>query len=46
MSLRLRGEVDEARLEEIRKAAETLLANTVIETFEVRVEAGATELVA
>lgn len=32
------GEVTESRLAEIRQAAETLLANTVIETFEVRVE--------
>jgi len=32
------GEVDEARLAEIRRAAEMLLANTVIETFDVRVE--------
>jgi phosphoribosylformylglycinamidine synthase PurS subunit len=31
------GEVTEARLAEIRDAAEKLLANTVIETFDVRV---------
>ena len=32
------GEITEDRLAEIRRAAETLLANTVIETFNVRVE--------
>jgi phosphoribosylaminoimidazole-succinocarboxamide synthase/phosphoribosylformylglycinamidine synthase len=32
------GEVTEERLAEVRRAAETLLANTVIETFDVRVE--------
>jgi phosphoribosylformylglycinamidine synthase len=32
------GPVDEAALAEVRKMAETLLANTVIEGFEVRVE--------
>ncbi len=32
------GELTEDRLDEIRQAAEKLLANTVIETFEVRVE--------
>lgn len=32
------GPVDEAGLAEVRKMAETLLANTVIEGFEVRVE--------
>lgn len=32
------GELTDARLEEIRKAADTLLANTVIESFDVRVE--------
>jgi phosphoribosylaminoimidazole-succinocarboxamide synthase/phosphoribosylformylglycinamidine synthase len=36
--LDLEGEVTEDRLAEIRRAAETLLANTVIETFQVRVE--------
>jgi phosphoribosylformylglycinamidine synthase subunit PurS len=36
--LELDGEVTEERLAEIRRAAETLLANTVIETFDVRVE--------
>jgi phosphoribosylformylglycinamidine synthase len=35
--LELAGEADEAALEQVRKIAETLLANTVIETFEVRV---------
>jgi len=32
------GVVDDARLAEIRRMAETLLANTVIEDFTVRVE--------
>jgi phosphoribosylformylglycinamidine synthase len=32
------GEVDEAKLDSVRKAAETLLANPVIEDFSVRVE--------
>ena len=36
--LELEGEITEERLEEVRRAAETLLANTVIETFNVRVE--------
>jgi len=31
------GEVTDARLDDIRRAAGTLLANTVIETFDVRV---------
>jgi len=31
------GEVNAARLDDIKRAAETLLANTVIETFDVRV---------
>ncbi|WP_017623757.1 phosphoribosylformylglycinamidine synthase subunit PurS [Nocardiopsis chromatogenes] len=31
------GEADEARLEEVRRLAETLLANPVIEDFELRV---------
>jgi phosphoribosylformylglycinamidine synthase subunit PurS len=37
--IELEGEVTEDRLEEVRRAAETLLANTVIETFDVRVDA-------
>jgi phosphoribosylformylglycinamidine synthase subunit PurS len=37
--LELEGEITEERMEEVRRAAETLLANTVIETFNVRVEA-------
>ena len=37
--LEVEGEVTEERLAEVRRAAETLLANTVIETFAVRVEA-------
>jgi phosphoribosylformylglycinamidine synthase PurS subunit len=37
--LELDGDITEERLEEVRRAAETLLANTVIETFNVRVEA-------
>jgi phosphoribosylformylglycinamidine synthase subunit PurS len=32
------GEITEDRLAEVHRAAETLLANTVIETFNVRVE--------
>lgn len=32
------GEITDARLDEVRRAAETLLANTVIESFDVRVE--------
>lgn len=32
------GELSDQRLQEIHRAAETLLANTVIETFAVRVE--------
>jgi phosphoribosylformylglycinamidine synthase subunit PurS len=36
--LELDGEITEERLAEVRRAAETLLANTVIETFNVRVE--------
>ena len=34
------GEVDEATLAEVRKLADTLLANTVIEDYVVRVEDG------
>jgi phosphoribosylformylglycinamidine synthase subunit PurS len=38
------GELNEERLAEVRRAAETLLANPVIETFKVRVEqAGAAD---
>jgi phosphoribosylformylglycinamidine synthase subunit PurS len=37
--IELEGEFTEERLDEVRRAAETLLANTVIETFNVRVEA-------
>ena len=33
------GEITDERLDDVRRAAETLLANTVIETFEVRAEA-------
>jgi phosphoribosylformylglycinamidine synthase PurS subunit len=36
--LEVEGEVTRERLDDIRRAAETLLANTVIETFDVRVE--------
>ena len=36
--LEVDGELTEERLTEIRRAAETLLANTVIETFDVRAE--------
>lgn len=41
--LELDGEATPERLAEVEKAAETLLANTVIETFTVRVEADADE---
>ena len=41
--LELEGELTDGRLADVRKAAETLLANTVIETFAVRVEQPATE---
>lgn len=34
----LEGAADEAALDEVRKMAETLLANTVIEDYSVRVE--------
>ena len=34
----IEGEITQDRLAEVRRAAETLLANTVIETFNVRVE--------
>jgi phosphoribosylformylglycinamidine synthase PurS subunit len=37
--IELEGELTDERLDEVRRAAETLLANTVIETFNVRVEA-------
>lgn len=36
--LEIDGDVDDARLDEVRHAAETLFANTVIESFTVRVE--------
>ncbi len=36
--LEIDGELTEERLAELRRAAETLLANTVIEDFTVRVE--------
>jgi phosphoribosylformylglycinamidine synthase PurS subunit len=36
--LDVEGELTEARLAEVHRAAETLLANAVIETFQVRVE--------
>ena len=36
--LEVEGEVTDETLADIRRAAETLLANTVIETFDVRVE--------
>ena len=36
--LELDGEITEERLAEVRRAAESLLAITVIETFDVRVE--------
>jgi phosphoribosylformylglycinamidine synthase PurS subunit len=36
--LEVEGELTDSRLDDIRRAAETLLANTVIEAFDVRVE--------
>jgi phosphoribosylformylglycinamidine synthase subunit PurS len=36
--IELAGEADEDALEQVRKIAETLLANPVIETFDMRVE--------
>ncbi|KUP98310.1 phosphoribosylformylglycinamidine synthase subunit PurS [Thermobifida cellulosilytica] len=36
--IEIEGEADEARLAEVRKLAETLLANPVIEDFALRVE--------
>lgn len=36
--LEVEGELTDNRLDDIRRAAETLLANTVIESFDVRVE--------
>ncbi|MEV4807434.1 phosphoribosylformylglycinamidine synthase subunit PurS [Nonomuraea sp. NPDC049421] len=36
--LEIEGEADEAALAEVRKMAETLLANTVIEDYVVRVD--------
>ncbi|MCW2884165.1 MAG: phosphoribosylformylglycinamidine synthase subunit PurS [Streptosporangiaceae bacterium] len=36
--IELEGHADEAALDRVRKIAETLLANPVIETFELRVE--------
>jgi phosphoribosylformylglycinamidine synthase PurS subunit len=36
--LEVEGELTDERLAAVRRAAETLLANTVIETFDVRVE--------
>lgn len=38
--LELEGPADEAALEQVRKVADTLLANPVIENFEVRVLEG------
>lgn len=37
--LEVDGELTDERLTQVHKAAETLLANTVIETFDVRVDA-------
>jgi Phosphoribosylformylglycinamidine (FGAM) synthase len=44
--LEVDGELTDERLAAVRKAAETLLANTVIETFAVKVEAAAETVVA
>ncbi len=38
--LEVEGELTEDRLAQVHRAAATLLANTVIETFDVRVELG------
>ena len=38
--LELEGDLTDDRMAAVRRAAETLLANTVIETFDVRVEGG------
>jgi len=43
--LELEGDLTEERMTEVRHAAETLLANTVIETFAVRVETEAETVV-
>jgi phosphoribosylformylglycinamidine synthase PurS subunit len=40
--LEVEGDLTDDRLAEVHKAAETLLANTVIETFDVRVEGPST----
>lgn len=37
--IEVEGDLSDERLEDIRRVAETLLANTVIESFDVRVEA-------
>ncbi len=42
--LEIEGELTEDRLNQVRRAAETLLANTVIETFDVRVEVSSAEV--
>ena len=44
--LELEGDLTDERLTEVRHAAETLLANTVIETFTVKVETEAETVVA
>jgi phosphoribosylformylglycinamidine synthase subunit PurS len=44
--LELEGDLTNERLTEVRHAAETLLANTVIETFAVKVETEAETVVA
>jgi phosphoribosylformylglycinamidine synthase subunit PurS len=38
--LEIEGELSDERLDQVRMAAETLLANPVIETYDVRVEDG------
>jgi len=43
--LELEGDLTDERLTEVRRAAETLLANTVIETFAVKVETEAETVV-
>ncbi len=44
--LELEGDLTDERMAEVRRAAETLLANTVIETFAVKVETPAETVVA
>ncbi len=38
--IEVEGELDQTRLDQLREASEKLLANTVIEQFDVRVDEG------